>query len=316
MDIQVAQTLFSAVDASLKSSLVNGTSKVMVGLGALIGTMWMLSFTLRSIRWIYMGMSEVFKDVIFEIFKVAAIAGMAFNVGWFVDTIVPFVTGLPAWMGGILSGQEGNQLNQVDAMISSYVDGLIKLTSMMKFNIVTTEVSVIYLSIQAVVFYLLGGIPFILVAVGTLITLKVATTIMLAVGPVFIAFALFDQTRQWFMGWVSLMAGFMLTQVLFAVVLGLEIGFINSFIIKNGEIDTTLLGNISMLIYFAAFTLLATELPNYAASVMGGTSSGAATGLGGILGKASGAGAAMKMSKAAGGLASKYLRGKFGNRMS
>ena len=48
MDIQVAQTLFSAVDASLKSSLVNGTSKVMVGLGALIGTMWMLSFTLRS----------------------------------------------------------------------------------------------------------------------------------------------------------------------------------------------------------------------------------------------------------------------------
>ena len=108
----------------------------------------------------------------------------------------------------------------------------------------------------------------------------------------------------------------MLTQVLFAVVLGLEIGFINSFIIKNGEIDTTLLGNISMLIYFAAFTLLATELPNYAASVMGGASSGAATGLGGILGKASGAGAAMKMSKAAGGLASKYLRGKFGNRMS
>jgi len=316
MDIQVAQTLFSAVDASLKSSLVNGTSKVMVGLGALIGTMWMLSFTLRSIRWIYMGMSEVFKDVVFEIFKVAAIAGMAFNVGWFVDTIVPFVTGLPAWMGGILSGQEGNQLNQVDAMISSYVDGLIKLTSMMKFNIVTTEVSVIYLSIQAVVFYLLGGIPFILVAVGTLITLKVATTIMLAVGPVFIAFALFDQTRQWFMGWVSLVAGFMLTQVLFAVVLGLEIGFINSFIIKNGEIDTTLLGNISMLIYFASFTLLATELPNYAASVMGGTSSGAATGLGGILGKASGAGAAMKMSKAAGGLASKYLRGKFGNRMS
>jgi type IV secretion system protein VirB6 len=316
MDIQVAQTLFSAVDASLKSSLVNGTSKVMVGLGALIGTMWILSFTLRSIRWIYMGMSEVFKDVIFEIFKVAAIAGMAFNVVWFVGTIVPFVTGLPAWMGGILSGQEGNQLNQVDAMISSYVDGLTKLTSMMKFNIVTTEVSVIYLSIQAVVFYLLGGIPFILVAVGTLITLKVATTIMLAVGPVFIAFALFDQTRQWFMGWVSLMAGFMLTQVLFAVVLGLEIGFINSFIIKNGQIDTTLLGNISMLIYFAAFTLLATELPNYAASVMGGTSSGAATGLGAILGKASGAGTAMKMSKAAGGVASKYLRGKFGNRVS
>ncbi len=312
MDIQIAQTLFTAVDASLKSTLVGGTAKVMLGVGALFGTMWLLSFTLRSIQWLYMGMTAVFKDVVFEIFKMAAIAGIAFNVGWFVETIVPLVTGLPAWMGGILSGQEGNQLTQIDSMVVTYVDGLMKLTQAMKYTVFKSSLSDVYLGLQAIVLYLLGGIPFILVAVGTLITLKVATTIMLALGPLFIAFALFDQTRQWFMGWVSVVAGFMLTQVLFAVVLGLEIGFINTVIIKNGVIDTSLMGNIAMLIYFASFTVLATEIPNYAASIMGGASSGGVTGLGGILRKASGVGPALKM----GGAAAKYLKGKFGNKFS
>lgn len=315
MDIQVAQTLFDAVDASLNTVLSGGTAKVMAGVGGVFGTFWLLSFTLRSIQWLYIGMTAVFKEVVFEIAKMAFITAMAFKVGWYVETIVPFVTGLPVWMGGILSGQEGNQLNQVDSMITSYVNGLIDLTKAMKFNIVTTEFSVIYLGIQAVVFYLIGGIPFILVAVGTTITLKVATTVMLALGPVFIAFLLFDQTRQWFMGWVSLLAGFMLTNVLFAVVLGLEIKFINSSIIKNGAIDTTLMGNVAMLIYFAAFTVLATELPNYAASVMGGASSGGVSGLGGLLSKGTGAGAALKMGGAAiKGV--KYLKGKFANKIT
>lgn len=315
MDFHVAQTLFDAVDASLKTILSGGTAKVMTGLGALFGTMWLLSFTLRSIQWLYMGMTAVFKDVVFEIAKMAFIAGLAFNVGWYIETIVPLVTGLPPWMGGIMSGQEGNQLNQIDSMITSYVNGLIKLTEAMRFNIITTEFSVIYLGIQAVVFYLLGGIPFILVAVGTMITLKVASTVMLALGPVFIAFMLFNPTRQWFFGWVALLAGFMLTQVLFAIVLGLEIGFINSVIIKNGEIDTSLMGNISMLIYFASFTVLATELPNYAASVMGGGSSGGVTGVGGIVSKGTGIGSAVKMGGAA-AKAGKYIRGKFSNRLS
>jgi type IV secretion system protein VirB6 len=315
MDIQVAQTLYDAVDASLKSLLTDGTANVMIGIGALMGTFWLLAFTMRSMQWLWTGMTAIYKDVLFEILKMAVITSMAFNVGWYIDTVVPFVTGLPVWMGGVMSGQEGNQLNQVDTLISTYVDGLDKLTSAMSFNFITSKASEIYLGLQAVVIYLVGGIPFILVAVGTMITLKVATTIMLAVGPVFIAFLLFEQTRQWFMGWVATVAGFMLTQVMFAIVLGLEVRFINTNVIKNGQIDTSLMGNISMLVYFLTFTVLATELPNYAASVMGGASSGGVTGLGGILGKATGLGTAGRLAKAGGKFAAKQLAKRFGNKL-
>jgi type IV secretion system protein VirB6 len=309
MDIQVAQTLFDSVDASLKTLLSGGTTKVMVALGGIFGTFWLLSFTLRGIQWLYMGMTAAFKDIVFEIAKMAFIAAMAFNVGWFIDTIVPFVTDFPTWMGGIMSGQEGNQRNQVDTLMNAYIDGFIKLAKAANFSFWDSNLTEFLLGIVGASVYLLGGVPFMLVAVGTMITLKVAVTIMLSVGPLFIAFMLFDPTRQWFFGWVSLIAGFMLTQVLFSVVLALEISFINTQIIKGGAIDTSLSNCFAMLVYFASFTVLATELPNYAASAMGGASAGGVTGVGGILGKTAGLSTARKM----GGAAAKYLKGKMGN---
>jgi len=294
MDIRIAQTLYDSVDASLQSTLNSGSAKVMLGLGGLIGSFWLLSFTLRSLQWICMGLTDIFKDVLFEILKVAAIAGMAFNVGWFVETIVPFVTNLPIWMGGILSGQEGPQTNQVDALVNSFLTNLANLVDAMDFE--WYNVKAIFLAGQSIVYFAFGGICFILVSVVTLIVLKVTTTIMLALGPIFIAFALFDRTRQWFMSWVSLIAGFMLTNVLFSVVLALEFGFINTVIIKNGVMDTSLGGNVIMLIYFLCFAFLAGQLPSHAAAVMGGSAVGG-TSLGGLVGKATGIGTALRFSR-------------------
>lgn len=304
MDLNVAQQMYEAVDASLQSTLVDGTAKVMVGVGALFGTFWLLHFTLKSIFWLFQGMNVVFREVVMEIAKVAVIAGLAWNVQWYVATIVPFVTGMPAWMGGVLSGEEGNQVNQIDAFITTYCTNLQKIYDSLSFSI--TDIKAAYLGLQALVLYLIAGVPFILMAVGTLMILKVATTAILALGPVFIAFALFNQTKQWFWGWVSLIGGFMLTEVLFSVVMALEIAFINSVIVKDGKIDTSLVGNVTMVIYFATFTFLATELPGYATAIMGG-SPVSASGLGGILAKGSGLGAVMNGARVAQNMGAKVV---------
>ena len=293
MDVtKIAQTLFGFVDAALQSALVTGMAKVMLGLGALFGTMWLIHFTLRNMQWLYRGMNVAFEDVAKEIAKMAFIAGCAFNLQWYVQTIVPFVTGFPNWMGGILSGQEGTQTNQIDSLIFTYASNLKALIGAMKFNIFNASFSDIWLGIQAVVFYVLGGIPFLLAAVATLFVLKVLSTVIVAVGLLFIAFLMFDQTRQYFWGWVAAIAGFMLAQVLISVVLAIEIGFINTVMIKNGVMDTSLEGNLTMLIVFCTFTALVIELPGQAASIMGGGPSG-----GGMVSRISGFGAAKGMTR-------------------
>ncbi|WP_456293269.1 type IV secretion system protein [Pseudomonas sp. AK106] len=308
MDVNnIAKTLFSFVDTALESTLVTGMAKVMLGLGALFGTMWLIHFTLRSIQWLYRGMSVAFEDAVKEITKMACIAACAFNVTWYVQTIVPFVTGLPNWMGGVLSGQAGTQTNQIDTLIVTYGQNLQALIGAMKFNVITNSLADIWLGIQGVVFYVLGGVPFLLAAVATLFILKVSTTIIMAVGPLFIAFMLFDQTRQYFYGWVSAIAGFMLAQVLISVVLALEMGFINTVMISDGTMNTSLAGNLTILIVFCTFTALVIELPNQAASIMGGGPSG-----GGLISRISGFGAARSMTSGVGAAISK-LRGRGSN---
>lgn len=313
MDIEVAKTLYTSIDAGLAQLLSTRVPKVMAGLAGVIGTFWTLSLVIRSLQWLWMGMTQIFRDVVFELLKMAFITAMAFNVASYVANVVPFVTGFPPWMGGLLSGQEGSQVTQVDTLINVYVEQLKQMIAAMSFNPFTTKLSDMWLSIQGAVLYLVGGIPFLLVAVGTTLTLKVATTVILAVGPLFIALSLFDQTRQYFWGWVAVVAGFMLTHVLFAVVLALEIAYINSNLITNGQINTSLMGNISMLIVFCTFTVLATELPGYAATIMGGAATGA-TGMGGIMSKAMGAQTALRMSKGA-GKAGNALLNRFRNRI-
>jgi type IV secretion system protein VirB6 len=305
VEFHIAQQLYTSVDSTLQSTLAANTAKVMLGVTALIGTFWLLQFTIKSIFWLFQGMTVAFREIVVEIAKVAVIAGLAFNLTWYIQTIVPFVTGFPPWIGGLLSGQEGDQINQIDSLIGTYADSLVKLIKAMSFNIFTTGFSKVYLGIQAVIIYLIAGIPFILVAVGSMLTLKVMTTVFLVLGPLFIAFALFDKTRQWFWGWVAILAGFMLTQILFSVVMGLELAFINTVVIKNGAIDTSLQGNISMLVYFACFTVLATELPGYAATVMGGAPV-STNGIGGMLSKGTGVNAAVKGYSGAKNLISKF----------
>ncbi|MEQ4258896.1 type IV secretion system protein [Pseudomonas syringae] len=311
MDVtKIAQTLFGFVDAALQSALVTGMAKVMLGLGALFGTMWLIHFTLRNMQWLYRGMNVAFEDVAKEIAKMAVITACAFNLQWYVQTIVPFVTGLPNWMGGILSGQEGTQTNQIDSLIVVYGSNLKALIGAMQFDIFGASFSDIWLGIQGVVFYVVGGVPFLLAAVATLFVLKVTTTAVVAVGPLFIAFLLFEQTKQYFWGWVAAIAGFMLAQVLISVVLAIEIGFINTVMIKDGTLQTTLEGNLTILIVFCTFTALVVELPQQAASIMGGGPSG-----GGIGSRISGFGAAKGMTRGVAAGLSK-MRGAGRNKVS
>jgi len=314
MEVHIAQTLYHAIDEGLKSTIATGTANVMTATGVIFGTCWLIHLTMKSIYWLFQGLDMAFQDLLLTIGKASFIIYFAFNVGWYIDTIVPVVNGLPNGVAQMLSSSGSEQTNQVDSIISSYIDSLIKMCEAIEFSI-WNEAAAMWLGAIGIFFFLLGGIPFLLTIVGTLITLKAATSIILVLGSIFIAFSLFEQTRQWFWGWVSVISGFMLTIILFSVVVAIEVNFIDSVIIKDGKIKTDLLGCFSILLYFGAFNLLATELPNYAASIMGGAPSGGVSSVGGIVGRGTGLRAAGNMSKATGKSIMKGVN-KFRNRNS
>ncbi|MEA3004072.1 MAG: type secretion system protein VirB6 [Sphingomonadales bacterium] len=80
--------------------------------------------------------------------------------------------------------------------------------------------------------FALGGsrLIFLLGAVGALAVVRLVAGLMLALGPFFIAFLLFDQTRGLFEGWVRVLAGAALAALGTAVTLGLELALLEPWL--------------------------------------------------------------------------------------
>lgn len=80
--------------------------------------------------------------------------------------------------------------------------------------------------------FALGGsrIVFLLTAIASLTAVRVVAGLMLALGPFFIAFLLFDATRSLFEGWVRVLGGAAIASVGASIVLGLELALIEPWL--------------------------------------------------------------------------------------
>jgi len=80
--------------------------------------------------------------------------------------------------------------------------------------------------------FALGGsrILFLLTAIAGLAAVRIVTGLMLALGPFFIAFLMFDATRSLFEGWVRVLAGAALAAVGVSIALGLELALIEPWL--------------------------------------------------------------------------------------
>jgi type IV secretion system protein VirB6 len=80
--------------------------------------------------------------------------------------------------------------------------------------------------------FALGGarILFLLTAIASLSVVRIITGLMLALGPFFIAFLMFENTRSLFEGWVRVLAGAALAAIGVSIALGLQLGLLEPWL--------------------------------------------------------------------------------------
>jgi len=80
--------------------------------------------------------------------------------------------------------------------------------------------------------FALGGarIIFLIAAIGAFAVVGIVAGLMLALGPFFIAFLLFENTRSLFEGWIRVLAGAALGSVGSAIALGLQLGLLEPWL--------------------------------------------------------------------------------------
>jgi type IV secretion system protein VirB6 len=113
--------------------------------------------------------------------------------------------------------------------------------------------------------FALGGsrLVFLLGAVGALAAVRLVAGLMLALGPFFIAFLLFDNTRSLFEGWIRVLAGASLGAIATAVGLGVELALLEPWLTDvlarrvAGEAMPNLPAEVLMVTTLFALVLLA-----------------------------------------------------------
>jgi type IV secretion system protein VirB6 len=80
--------------------------------------------------------------------------------------------------------------------------------------------------------FALGGsrILFLLTAIAGIAAVRIVTGLMLALGPFFIAFLMFDSTRSLFEGWIRVLAGAAFATVGVSITLGLELALLDPWL--------------------------------------------------------------------------------------
>lgn len=119
------------------------------------------------------------------------------------------------------------------------------------------------------------GASFFVAAIGYVVSLyaRLALAIVLAIGPIFVAFAMFQSTRRFTEGWIGQLANFVILQVLVVAVGSLLINCIDTtFTAVEGYSDLLMRPTALCAICLAALYVFY-QLPNIAAALAAGGAS-------------------------------------------
>lgn len=129
-------------------------------------------------------------------------------------------------------------------------------------------------------FYVAGAVVWVLMGLLCVYTMflialsSIALAVLLALGPLFIAFLLFDATRRFFEAWLAQLANYALITILAVLVAALLLQIVQSYAAQTAALGSTIktVDSLNMVLVAVVVFLLMRQVMPIAASLAGGVS--------------------------------------------
>lgn len=281
------------------TTYVNEKSALMIGY---IGPTAVILLTLFVLFWgVAMAsgqISEPFTDGMKRIIRMCIIVGFALTVGIYQDYVADFFLRVPSEMASELA-YEGSSGGYEPVSIATVLDASLqqgfdvgdkawdKGDEMAQTGIKAAIAGMGYYALAILVY--LAAATLVAIAAGILLVAFLATALLLAIGPLFILFAIFPTTYRWFETWLGQLVNFAILYVMVAVTVGLVFGMFDQYlsmlpITTLSETVVNTLKLIGMTIAIAAVLLQTRSM----AAALGGGAAMASQNLAGKLASAGG----------------------------
>lgn len=259
LQFELFTPLFQAIDSSIIDVVQHGSAAMIALISPLLAICFSIYLLLIALKYWRGSAHEAVQDFFIRVITWAAILTFAMNATYYSSTVVPFFNGIGDEISNAVNGTP-TTANVLDALMNKIVEACNTLYSAAD-GIEETATALMITS----AIYMVSEL-FICIAAAYIILAKIALAILLALGPLFIALALFPATRKFFDAWVGQCMNYVFLTVLFSFLGNLQVSFFKTLIVDQ-------IGIIAMAKIIAAgiiFILVSFNMPSLASALAGG----------------------------------------------
>lgn len=267
---KIDQQLADPISQFVTDGVSNLASAVSGPLKAAV-TLWIIAQGISILRGV---VNEPVMDFAVKAMKVVVIVALATKVGTYNEFIKNvFFEALPREIGNALAGSGATTptANAFDSFLQKGYQSAQELWSQSGM----TNPGPAFLGVMVMVIAGLGAV----VAYTVSLYAKIALAVVLALGPVFVALALFQSTKRFTESWLGQVVNFVVLQALVMVVLSLVLKVADqlSTTAASGNFGDAMMSALTMSVVYLLAAFVSFQLPSIASAIAGG---GAALGLG------------------------------------
>lgn len=259
--------MFEVVDEALDQYIVNTVTDLIAHLTPLFSSLLIVWIAIWGYLLMFGKASEPLQDGVFRILRIGLIMTLGLTVGTYMGVVVDILAHGPEEIAAVITGSEGGAAAILDSLFARILD--VADQAWDKAGVMSGDFGMYLVAILVMAFG--GGVT--IVVAFLLLASKVATTVLLAIGPLFIVGLLFNTTQRFFESWLGMVINFGMLLILGSAIGRMVIDVSESFmdIVETSTSSMASMTTCAYLItFFALGILVLKQVPGIASALGGG----------------------------------------------
>ncbi len=258
--------MFSVVDQALDQYIINTATDLIAYITPMFTSMLIVWIAIWSYLMMFGKVSEPLQEGVFRILRIGFIMTLGLTVGTYMGVVVDVLAHGPEKVAAVITGSNGGAAAILDSLFSRVLS--VADQAWDKAGVMSGDFGMYPVAILIMVFG--GGVA--IVVAFLLLASKVATTVLLAIGPLFIIGLLFNSTQRFFESWLGMVINFGMLLVLGSAIGRMVIDVSEAFmnIVESSAGSMASMTTSAYLIAFFVLGILVLKQVPAIASALGG----------------------------------------------
>ncbi|ACY86392.1 TPA: type IV secretion system protein [Escherichia coli] len=263
------EAIFDKVDQALDTYITSTAGDIISFITPIFTSLLIIWIAIWGYMMMFGKASEPLQDGVFRILRIGFIITLGLTVGTYTDLVVDFLAKGPETIASVITGSPtGTSAATLDSLFSKIFE--VSEAAWDKGGIMNGNFGMYLISIIVLVI----GAALSLVVAFLILLSKIMTTVLLAIGPLFIIMLLFNTTQRFFESWLGMVMNFGFILILAAAIGQLMTSLADSYISSMMGADASTLANLGdaamLCIVFALCILVVRQVPSVASALGGG----------------------------------------------